>query len=136
MVQESAHAARLRVLIADDDRRLRELMMLLLSDDYDVDVAASGEEALAILERRAYDAFLCDLSMPGAGAREVHAHLLETNPDAARRLVVVSGGAFTDDAERFLELSGCARVPKPFSPNDVARAVEMVVARHGRRIDL
>ena len=128
---ETINKARLRVLIADDDQRLRELMMLLLSDDYDVDVAGSGEEALRLIDTNPYDAFLCDLSMPQAGAREVHAQLTETNPDAAQRLVVVSGGAFTDEAESFLEQSGCMRVAKPFSPHDVCKAVEAVVARHG-----
>ena len=108
-------------------------MVLLLSDDYDVDVAESGEEALRLLEQQAYDAFLCDLSMPRSGAREVYAELTATNPDAARRLVVVSGGAFTDEAEAFLQESGCLRVAKPFSPHDVALAVETVVARHGLR---
>lgn len=124
---------RLRVLIADDDRRLRELMVLLLSDEYDVDVAGSGEEALQLISARPYDVFLCDLSMPRAGAREVYAELVDTNPEAARRLVVVSGGAFTDEAELFLQQSGCLRVAKPFSPHDVAQAVEKVIERHGVR---
>lgn len=130
-MRDEINKARLRVLIADDDQRLRELMMLLLSDDYDVDVAGSGEEALRLIGDNPYDAFLCDLSMPHAGAREVHAQLTQTNPDAAQRLVVVSGGAFTDEAEVFLEQSGCMRVAKPFSPHDVCKAVEAVVARHG-----
>ncbi len=134
MIHNGKSGERLRVLIADDDRRLRELMVLLLSDDYDVDVAESGEEALRLIGDKAYDAFLCDLSMPRAGAREVYAELEHTNPDAARRLVVVSGGAFTDEAERFLQQSGCLRVAKPFSPHDVAQAVETVVAKHGIRI--
>ena len=124
---------RLRVLIADDDQRLRELMVLLLRDVYDIDVAESGEQALQLIDRNSYDAFLCDLSMPRSGAAEVYEQLTRSNPEAARRLVVVSGGAFTDEAQLFLEQSGCPSVAKPFSPHDVAQAVEQVVARHGIR---
>lgn len=56
-----ANAPRPRVLVVDDDRTVRELLQVVLSDRYDVLACSAGEEAL--LERTRPDALLVDLDL-------------------------------------------------------------------------
>ena len=46
-------------------------------------------------------------------------------------MVIVTGGAYSDDAEQFLRASGCPQVPKPFTPPQLLRTVRAVIGRHG-----
>lgn len=130
---QTAYEGRLKLLIADDDSRLRELLRMLLGDEFDVDVVESGKDALLKLEASSYDAILCDLSMRGDGAPEVHEALRKRDPSMAERLIVISGGAHTAHARSFLAQGWCPSVAKPFSPADVRLAVADVVRRLGRR---
>ena len=51
--------------MVDDDAALREVLCdLLRSENYDVDVASDGEEALALLHRHRPDLILTDMHMP------------------------------------------------------------------------
>jgi len=66
--------ARPRVLIAEDDGELRQLMARSLAEDgYEIDEALSGLELLALLARpcRRYDVVVSDIRMPGLSGLEV-----------------------------------------------------------------
>ncbi len=53
------------VLVVDDDPDLRDLVaMTLESDDLEIECAANGLEALAVLERKRPDLILLDMKMP------------------------------------------------------------------------
>lgn len=61
-----------RILVVDDDPALRQLASTTLeSHGYDVEVAASGEEALEVQRARPADLVLLDNSMPGMTGCEV-----------------------------------------------------------------
>src|SRR5437764_320956 len=56
------------VLVVDDEEIMREVLeTLLVADGYRVDLAKTGEEGLEAYGRRAFDAVLLDVSMPGIG---------------------------------------------------------------------
>ena len=61
--RDKRHAFRL--LVIDDNPEVLKLMMLLLSDEFDLDFASSGEAALVLLRDRAPDLVLSDVMMPG-----------------------------------------------------------------------
>jgi len=66
--------ARPRVLIAEDDDDLRELMVLSLAEDgYEIDEASSGHELLALLAHPSghYDVVVTDIRMPGLSGLDV-----------------------------------------------------------------
>ncbi len=54
-----------KILIVDDEKTIRETLMEILQyEKYTVDEAADGKEALAKIEKEAYDVVLCDIKMP------------------------------------------------------------------------
>jgi two-component system OmpR family response regulator len=60
-----------RILIADDEPSVREMLAELLNfEGYTVATAATGEEALQLLDRFAADVILLDILMPGLSGNE------------------------------------------------------------------
>ncbi|MBN2810146.1 MAG: response regulator [Deltaproteobacteria bacterium] len=61
-----------RVLIVDDEKEIRDLFRRVLeSAGYEVETAASGEEALEIIEKKKFPLLLFDLNMPGMDGIEL-----------------------------------------------------------------
>jgi two-component system cell cycle response regulator len=88
-----------RVLVVDDIvANLRLLEAKLLNEYYEVSVAASGQEALAMVQRSLPDVVLLDVMMPGMDGYEV-CRRLKAQP-ATAHIPVVMVTAPTDQAER------------------------------------
>src|ERR1035438_9954804 len=67
-----------RILIADDDERQRTALAAMLSDcNYDIQVAADGQEALERLAAFNADVIVADLVMPRMDGFELLRHLME-----------------------------------------------------------
>jgi CheY-like chemotaxis protein len=56
---------------------------------------------------------LCDLMMPEMTGMELHAELTALDRSLARRMIFVTGGAFTEPAQEFLGRDGILRAEKP-----------------------
>lgn len=70
---------RIRVLIADDEKNIREVLQAELSrDDFVVSSAESGQTALALLARSEYDVLVLDLNMPGLDGLSVLKQVAES----------------------------------------------------------
>jgi PAS domain S-box-containing protein len=98
------HGAPARVLVVDDDAIGREVAerMLRLSG-YDVDVAESGQEALAALEHVPYDVVLMDCRMPGLDGLDATAALRRREAGARHTPVVaMTAAVMGGDRERCL----------------------------------
>jgi len=98
------------VLIVDDEVAIRETVAQILGyEDYRVQTAASGPEALALLEEGPADAVLLDIKMPGMDGFEVLARIRQEHPGLP--VIVISGHgdiqtavqAVKDGAYDFLE---------------------------------
>ena len=82
----------LQLLVVDDDVRMCNLLVRLFEDTYQVTVARDGLAALQLIERSAsFDVILCDVHMPRMSGDELLAHLSNTSPALARRIVFLSG---------------------------------------------
>jgi two-component system NtrC family response regulator len=72
---------RLKLLFADDEKSLQELMRIELPRmGHDVTVCPDGVSAVAALERQSYDCLLVDLDMPGLSGIDVIAKARELSP--------------------------------------------------------
>jgi CheY-like chemotaxis protein len=114
MDKAMALLAERRVLVVDDNAPSRELTSSLLElAGVTVDTAASGSEALERLSRRAYDAVLMDMQMPGMAGRET-TRRIRRNP-AWTRLPVIAVTDQDGDEDRNAGASAgmTARLAKP-----------------------
>ncbi|MCP4808525.1 MAG: response regulator [Proteobacteria bacterium] len=121
-------AAKLRLLVVDDEPRLAAALGRLLGADHVVTAVTSGREALQLVEAgEPLDAVLCDVMMPDLDGRAVYARLLQMAPELARRTVFMTGGAMSEGTRAFVEEMADRCLTKPFSPERVAE----LLAEHG-----
>ena len=78
----------------------------------DLSSATAALERIRAGER--YDLIICDLMMPHMTGMDFHAALSGEAPDQARRMVFLTGGAFTARAHEFLDSVAAPRMDKPF----------------------
>ncbi len=117
-----------RVLVVDDEPSVAAAVRRVLASQHDVVVRGSAEEALDEIGRgERFDAILCDLMMPRMTGMELHAELARRAPDQADRMVVLTGGAFTDGAREFLDRVQLPRCEKPFDATGLRELVRKVV---------
>lgn len=125
----AANLIRHRVLVVEDEGAVAAGLRLLLEQEYQVDVALTGQEALAKLSSMPFDAVLCDLMMPGMSGIELFRTLAATSPGLEEKLVFMTGGAFTAEAEAFLDEVKNPRVEKPFDFASVDQLLRQAATR-------
>ena len=127
-----APAERGRILVVDDEERLAATMKLALSPSHDVDIATSGDGAIAKLRAKDYDVILCDLLLPDISGPEIFEAMRSLRPELLERFVFLTGGAFGDRARSFLQEVPNPRLEKPFDLGTlealIAERLEMVRA--------
>jgi len=117
-----------RVLVGDDETFVAASLGRILGRDHEVTIAGSGRQILDLIgagER--FDAILCDLMMPETTGMEVYAGLCRTAPDQAERMIFMSGGAFTYQAQAFLDQVPNARLDKPLDSTALREIVRNLV---------
>jgi len=110
-----------RVLVVDDDRDIRDLLVELLSTEgYHVSSAGDGKQALAEAHARHPDVILLDLMMPVMNGWEFRDAQLKDPDLASVPVVIVSAFEDTLDVDDVLR--------KPFQLEDVLETVQRLVA--------
>src|SRR5688500_6098854 len=113
------------VLVVEDEAALGATVAESLVDaGFVVDRAGDGEEALARVAARTYDLIVCDLKMPRVEGMTFYRTLEREHPDAARRILFVTGDVAGTEAERFLDETGCRWLAKPFRLRDLLRTAQ------------
>jgi len=116
----------LRVLMIDDEAAVGRATRLLLAPEHDVVAVTRAKDALdRLLAGEHYDVILCDLMMPEMTGIEFYEQLTRLAPHYTRRIVFLTGGAFTPHANEFLERVG-SHLEKPFTERALRRAIETV----------
>ena len=88
----------------------------------------SARQALARLGAgEHFDAILCDLTMPGLSGADVYERLATSHPELVRKMIFMTGGAFTPRLERFLADVACPRLDKPFTLDSLRAALARVL---------
>jgi len=109
---------RLKLLFADDERSLQELMRLELPRmGHEVTVCPDGTTAAAALERNTYDCILVDLDMPGLGGIEVIALAKRQSPDT--EAIVLTGKSSLETAVAALRHGAFDYLTKPCRLTDL-----------------
>jgi CheY-like chemotaxis protein len=117
------------VLVVEDEHALASAMAEALQEaGLKVDVAGDGEDALARVRKKTYDAVICDLKMPRVSGMVIYRAIAAATPSLARRVIFVTGDVAATGAERFLADSGCRWLVKPFRIGDLLREVRDTLA--------
>jgi len=120
----------LRVLVVDDDAKVRELVRAMLGKSgFKYEEAANGAEAVRVFRRLGADLILCDLFMPEQGGLDV-LRRLRTELAGARFIAMSGGGSFHGlmDLLPLARFLGAAAVlHKPFNLEELRAAVSRAI---------
>ncbi len=117
-----------RLLIADDDNEIRELLEFDLSHSgYEVDSAKDGEEALQKALKGNYDLILLDVMMPKMNGFDVCKNIRSSKPEIPI-LMLTAKGTITDKTQGF-DSGADDYIVKPFDIQEVLLRVRALVRR-------
>jgi len=121
----------MKLLVVDDDPELRPLVGFALRQaSYLVLEAASGEEALTLLERELPDLMILDVNLPGIDGFEVLRRARTNGRHLPILMLTVRGEE--EDLVRGLDLGADDYLTKPFSPRTLLARVRALLRRAAR----
>jgi len=115
----------LRILVAEDNAVNQEVAKSLLQKrGHAVDVVEDGVEAVAAVQRTAYDLVLMDLQMPRMDGIRATQEIRRILGDRPLPIIAVTANAMSGERERCLAAGMDEYLSKPFKPHDLFAAVE------------
>ncbi len=122
------------ILIVDDEEIvIKGTMKILQRENYELDHAFSGEEALEKMKTRTYDLVITDLMMPGINGIEVLKRIKTDYPDVI--VVMFTGYATVESAREALKLGAFDYIPKPFTPDELREVVKNAIEAKEKKSD-
>lgn len=117
-----------RILVVDDDQRLRELLVRYLTEQgYRVQAAVDGVAMDKLLEREHFDLIVLDLMLPGEDGLAICRRLRGNANEVAIIMLTAKG----DEIDRIigLEMGADDYLPKPFNPRELLARISAVLRR-------
>jgi PAS domain S-box-containing protein len=128
----TADLAGLKVLVVDDQREARELILRVLEDcNAQVLTAASAAEALDLVETQRPDVLVSDIGMPEADGFELLRRVRALGAERGGRVPAIALTAFarSEDRTRALRAGFLVHVAKPVDPAELIATVATVTGR-------
>ena len=113
-----------KILAIDDTDTNIEILLNLLSDDYDVMAALDGKSALELAIDEKPDLILLDIMMPEMDGYEVCEILKNTQSTAHIPVVFITSKTDSESIEKAYEVGGADYVTKPFMPRELLARVK------------
>jgi PAS domain S-box-containing protein len=114
------------ILIVDDDEAVGASLGRLLRE-HRITLVTKASEALERLASIQFDIILSDLMMPEMSGMDFFEELSKRDPNAAKRVIFVTGGAFTPAAEAFLARIKNDVIEKPIDPRTMRALVNKLL---------
>jgi DNA-binding NarL/FixJ family response regulator len=121
--------AKIKVMIADDHRVVRQGLKLLIEARSDMEVtgeAGNGHEAVALAGKTKPDVVLMDLMMPQMNGLEATKRILRKHP--ASKVLVLSSYSDDDSIEAMMQAGVVGFLTKHSASEDVLKAIQEVQA--------
>jgi DNA-binding response OmpR family regulator len=121
------------VLVAEDDRDIRELVQTKLTGaGFEVLAVGDGMSALATAREHKPDVVLIDVMMPGLSGLDV-VELMRADPaTAAIPVILLTARSAEFDVEDGMARGAADYIVKPFSPRDLVQRINTVLAQAAR----
>jgi DNA-binding response OmpR family regulator len=125
----AVHPLKLKaILVVDDDKQLASALQWILADEnYLVDVAFDGDEALLKVKVHEYDAVICDVMMPRLRGDEFYVQTKKLRPNLADRFIFITGFAADSDIREFLSARRLKYLIKPFPIQELIGCVKKLL---------
>jgi two-component system response regulator AtoC len=121
-----------RVLVVDDEENLRLVVRTFLKrEGYEVETAATGEDALALVETFGPDVILTDVRMPKMGGLDLLATLKAKGIDST--VIVMSAYGNVDLALEAIKAGAYDYIQKPFKAEEVVLTLRKAEERESLR---
>ena len=115
-----------RILVVDDELRIREACKLVLEESgYDVRLASDGIRAIEYISADHYDIVLLDLMMPGMSGFEALGKIKSLDPDTV--IIVITGYATLEHSVDAMKKGAFDFIPKPFTPEHLRVTVAKAI---------
>ena len=117
------------VLVVDDEKRIRDVCLKMLTGEgHEVAGAETAEVGIRMVKNRHFDIILLDLMMPGISGLDALVKIRATHPDTV--VIVITGYATLEHSIEAMKKGAFDFLSKPFSPGDllivINRAVEHI----------
>lgn len=117
------------VLLVDDDRQLATNLQWILADqNFLVDVAFDGQDALAKVKQIQYDAIVCDVMLPRLRGDQFYNEAVALFPRLADRFIFITGYAADPQINLFLCKTGSKYLMKPFPVQKLIDCLNQLLA--------
>ncbi len=109
------------ILLCDDDPLNRDYASLLLKNDFDLEIVASGEAALKAIQSRSFDLILMDIRMPGLTGIDAMSCIRRLPHWTPCPIVALTAQAMTGDHDRCLSYGFDDYLSKPATLQDILK---------------
>lgn len=123
------------ILIVDDEASVRDVVATILEEEnYDIRLAAGGQEALELIDQKLPDLIVLDLVMPGMDGWEVLRQLRRTGVKAKTRVLCLTGKTSERDYLQGWKLGVDDYLTKPFEPDDLLEAARQALSMSSEQL--
>jgi PAS domain S-box-containing protein len=117
-----------RLLIIDDEVELAQTLAdILAPDGHTITIVHNGKVALERLAREEYDVIISDLRMPVLDGPGLYRELEKVKSRYLSRIIFVTGDTLSTSVSDFLSAYGLDVIEKPYTPDEVRRAIVYLV---------
>lgn len=120
------------ILLVDDSISVRKYLKKLLSDEYYVDEAVDGVDALGKLESKRYDLVITDLEMPTMNGYELIEHIRTIKGDNLTHIFVLTSRATEKHRLKAMELGANEFIIKPVREQSIMKKVKGVMIERSK----
>lgn len=119
-----------QILIVDDSEINREMLRLILEDEYDIVEAGNGKEAVEIIEKgdHVFRLVLLDLVMPVMSGYEALQEFKNHGWQHSLPVIIISGDSTDEALSKAYDLGAADFFAKPYNPQIVLRRVMNVIS--------
>lgn len=122
-----------RIFLVDDDPNIRRIAEISLKKlgPWQVELAASGRELLALLKQGKPDLIILDVMMPEMDGPTTFQAVKEQFPDFDQPVIFMTAKVMSHEVDEYLNLGAAGVICKPFNPKDLADDVRKICAQWG-----
>ncbi len=118
-----------RILVIDDEERIREVVRACLEDlgGWEAIAATSAKEGLLLAQAHSLDAILLDVSMPDMDGFVFFEKLQENPVSQSIPVILLTAKVLPDDRLRFAKMGVAGVISKPFNPVTISEQVAEIL---------